>query len=233
MMRSGASLPGRSDERFIADDGDVIIAVRDDGALVEWLPERNDCVVLFKELPKPMVVLRTSNGGTLCVAGYTAQHLGVRLRRNPTNYCTLSYGGESIQDGEIDDAGIWVGVACRDRHLRILDADDGSVVAAVSYEKSGNRKLRGAATHCTFGRGGYAGRLIFATSDGHIGSWNWKDATIERIAEDATAGASRPAYCFAASLRASCWFQRRTTLPYCVQAAVGCPALRIGAPSPL
>jgi len=191
-MRYRASLQGRPDETAIVDDDDAIIGVRNDNALVAWRPERDECVTLAENLPKPVVVLRVTEGGLFCVAGFNAQHLGLRLRRRSTDYRTLPYEEEAVIDGEIDIAGSLVGVACRDHQLRILDVHSGSVIAAVSYEKAGNGRVRGAPIHCTFGRGGYDGRLVFATSEGQIGCWDWQAGTVERIDNDANRGTSQP-----------------------------------------
>ncbi len=180
-----SSLSGRKGERLLLyHSTHGVLSVRSDNALVAWKINGLEQVVLAKDLPAPLVVLRLSHdcNKILFIAGYNQQKIGiVQCTSNGWMMKSLPYSGTPVVDADIDSEGKHVLLASMDRHLRVFDVEAGKVLAEISYETRRDTILRGAPDKCVFGIGDSLGCAFVATRSGHIACWNWEMDDLERL----------------------------------------------------
>ena len=180
--RGTTPLRGRRGECTILDTGSLIIAVRQDGALVGWNPENNDCVVLTTSIPQPISVVRRcpETGAVVIVAGYDRQRIGIaNLKGVAPIYREVPFHGPRVYDADLN-GGLLLTSAI-DRRVRIINADTGKEVASLAYEATGDYLLEGAAEHCAFGRGDMKDAAVFCTTSGQVAWWFWKSGSVEAV----------------------------------------------------
>ncbi len=173
-----AQLPGRPGERrLLFDQSGHVLVVREDHALVAWDPRRDEAVVLQRDVPSPLIVLRDNgNSDVLVVAGRgRGQMVGAIQKTGEKSGMTLAaINLPEISDGQLDFDGKFILLACKDRALRVVELDTRKIVAEWMYERQQQVTIRGWPSHCTWGRGPVAGSAFVLTEDGQIAGWNWR-----------------------------------------------------------
>lgn len=180
-----ASLLGRKGEKCILYRSSYgVIAVRSDGALVAWRPDRGEAAIIARDLPTPLVVLRSSpsNQHILYVAGYRDQVIGIATGTG-AKWITKSipYKGPSVMDADLDSGAQYLVLACMDRCLRVMDVYEGRSVAQLFYEKREDAHLIGSPGKCAFGLGNADGWVFFSTREGHLACWDWTNDVVKRL----------------------------------------------------
>ena len=183
--RYATCLVGRKGEKvLIGHPIHGILAVREDSALVLWQPEHDEAIVLARNLPVPLIVLRLSRDGqgVVFVAGYRAQTIGISVW-DGRDWRTqlLSYAGLPVVDAYLDPEAGRILLATIDRRLSVLDLEQGKCLAQLSYERRADHPLRGAPVKCALGTGTSQGWAFIATDTGQLAAWNWHQDTMDRF----------------------------------------------------
>jgi hypothetical protein len=189
-----AFLQGRKNEKLILNlSAHGVIAVRYDDALVAWQPDRNEAVVIAEALPRPLIVLRSSvdSQHILYVAGYNNQMIGV-VSWSGGQWINkmLTYAGPSVQEADLDSEGEHLLLASMDRRMSVWKLGTDKSLTELSYERHADVHLVGSPAGCAFGAGDTSEWVFFGTDEGHIGCWNWRTGTVERL-EDYAGGDER------------------------------------------
>lgn len=184
---------GRRGEKLLAYAPDLgVVAVREDDALVCWQPERNQITVLAPSIPAPLVVLEVDPEGQrlFFVAGDRKQVLGV-CSLNETVWTTtlVPFDGPLVLDAKIDWEAQHLLLATQNRQLQIVETPTGNVHAQIAYETLKDVSVRGIPSKCALGQGNSDGWAYLATQIGHLGAWNWRQHTFERLEDYATVSA--------------------------------------------
>ena len=180
-------LAGRPGEKHLLFDGQRLVAVQSDDALVEWRCH-GPAHVLRRGLCAPIVVLKpsVSSGSGLCVAGWEKQSVGI-LRSSGVEfeYAEVPYAGAPILDADFDEAAGWLAAVTAAHEVRVINIRTGEdVVPPLSYEQLG-LPLRGASQHCALSRD-QLGTVTFATIDGQVACWRWRDGGVILLDETIT-----------------------------------------------
>lgn len=181
---SAAILPGRKGESLLLSLENEVLAISSDDALVAWQPEKNEVLVLARDIPAPLKVLRTGIDGrsVLCLAGRDVQTIGIISCTDANwNYKEVPCSGPFICDADLNyDAGMIL-LLSLDRCLRLLSVETGEIVATLFYEKSAGTDVTGVPERCAFGKGSMSGWAFFTTTDGQVARWNWEQDITKQV----------------------------------------------------
>ncbi len=190
----------RGDNQFAYSSSHGVIAVRADDTLVAWQPELGRTQVLRTNVPTPLKVVRASADGqcVLYVAG-TGQMVGiVRWTGQAWENRTIALPEDRVLDADLDLHGHHIVLASTKRQLLVLDASSGEPIRVLPYERLEKVILRGLVERCTIGSGQTEGWACMATSEGHLGAWNWQDGHVQRLPDYRSRGEPEQLVVFAA-----------------------------------
>jgi WD40 repeat protein len=181
---SPRSLHERPGERHLASHAARgLIFVREDNCLVAWQPDGASVQTIAQHVPAPLVVLKVdeSTGTILWVAGNEGAILGIATPiEQEWQARTIPIAGRLVVDADYDPASGRVLLLDANRTLTLLDAASGKHLTMLSYEKRAGVVVTGRPHKCSLGAEDDA---YFATGDGHVARWNWRDDGLVRLAD--------------------------------------------------
>ena len=171
---------GRTREKNIvfADDK-AILAVCIDNSLVVWNPQNGTNIILHKDLPAPLIVLRSNPQGDkiVYVAGEKTdnQVIGI-IEKIDGNWKVHKFlwAGARITNACLQPDGDKLLLVCGDRSLAIFDCSTENIVSRIYYEHRPDTRLRGYITDCAFGDKLANHEVVLASDKGNIAKWIWQ-----------------------------------------------------------
>lgn len=167
------------EKNIVFPDNEAILAVSIDNSLVAWNPQNGTNIILIKDLPAPLLVLRPNPQGDkiVYIAGEKTDNQVIGMIEKIDGIWKVHkflWAGTRITNACLQPDGDKLLLVCGDHSLAIFDYSTESIVSRIYYEQRPDTRLRGYIRDCAFGDKLANHEVVVASDKGNIAKWIWK-----------------------------------------------------------